>query len=68
MAPPGKGELTCADHAHGGSQVWDPYGRFGPQRSSIAKLPQTRLVGEVKKTSLKLTGPLSPVAKDAYLF
>lgn len=24
MPPPGESELTGTDHAHGGSQVWDP--------------------------------------------
>lgn len=35
VSPPRYRELTGANHTHGGAQVRDPYGGFGPQRSAV---------------------------------
>ena len=40
MSPPGQGEVTGADHTHGGARIRDPYGCLGAQWSTVSIIIQ----------------------------
>lgn len=62
MPPPGEGELTGADHAHGGPQVRDPDGSLGAQRGPAVH-NTLGLMGERRRVNMEAqNAPNAPVS------